>query len=417
MMEMKPAKLQVAAVVLIILLVFSTPFCLAGDKIRVLIIGAMINLQLTNRFFDLEPGVVYMTVPARDPGGFFLSEADLVKMIRLYFPRSYEELRTYDLIMLTSPDFFLITPKQDKWMYDSIREGAGGYNDGSVFSIVSGVAEAWSISLTQQSFPNDAPAVTARRAGESPKNVASVDINDEAKYRILSDFIPFGVEDIPGGGRLVLHREGSEVLAWQVGNFGPIKVDFMAAWEYENGRTITNGGWYGNGFWAYPTDPQKNQYSPDMLMNMVFWLTNRNLIEDIVVFHRIKGIFAEYTSRMGVLVSLMDFIDKFGANTQKIQDEIFALEDIYDMAVDHYLGQEFIEAEKDILDSLERFSQAEEVARREKNAALLWVYTIEWLVTVSTFFIAGFVLWSLMVRRRLYRDVSVTKLRGLEKGS
>jgi hypothetical protein len=80
--------------------------------------------------------------------------------------------------------------------------------------------------------------------------------------------------------------------------------------------------------------------------------------------------------------------------------------------VEHYLDQEFIEAEKDVMESLERFSQVEDVARREKNNALFWVYVIEWLVTVSTFFIAGFVLWSLMVRRKLYRDVSVTKLRG-----
>ena len=411
-MESGPAR---AAVLVFVLLILSAPVCIAGEKIRILIIGAMTNLQLTKRFFDMEPGVLYMTVPARDPGGFFLSEADLVKMIRLYFPRSYEELKNYDMIMLTSPDFFLITPKQDQWMYDSIREGAGGYNDGSVFSIVSGVADSWSISLTQQAFPNDAPAVTARGAGESPRNVASVDINDQAKYRILSDFIPLGVEDVPGGGRLVLHREGSEVLAYQVGNFGPIKVDFVVAWEYQEGRTLTNGGWYGNGFWAYPTDPLKNQYSPDMLMNMVFWLTKRSLIEDVAVFHRLKGIFAEYTSRMAVLVSLLDFIDKFGADTGKIQEDIMGLEDTYDMAVEHYLDQEFVEAEKDVLESLELFSRAEEVARREKNIALMWVYVIEWLVTVSTFFIAGFVLWSLMVRRRLYREVAKTSLSALKK--
>lgn len=68
-----------------------------------------------------------------------------------------------------------------------------------------------------------------------------------------------------------------------------------------------------------------------------------------------------------------------------------------------------------MLESLELFSRAEEVARREKNIALMWVYVIEWLVTVSTFFIAGFVLWSLMVRRRLYREVAKTSLSALKK--
>ncbi len=377
-------------------------------------VGALTNIQLMKPFFDIEPGVVYMTVPARDPGGFLLSEADLVKMIRLYFPRTYGELRTYEMIWLTTPDFFLITPRQDQWMYDAIREGAGGYNDGSVFSIVSGVADAWAVSLSQQAFPNNAPAVRDMGAGEAPGGTASIDINEDAMYRILSDFIPFGVEGIQGGGRRVIHREGSEVLAWQVGNFGPAKVDFMAVWEYQNGRALTNGAWFGGGYWAYPTDRQMNQYSPDMLMNMVFWLTKRNLIDDIAVFHRVKGSFEEYTSRMAVLVSLMDFIDKFGANTEKIKREIIVLEEMYNQAVGHYLDQEFVEAENVVLESLRQFSEAEEVARKEKNISLLWVYVIEWLVTTSTFFITGFVLWSLMVRRRLYRDVGVTKLRGLE---
>jgi hypothetical protein len=50
------------------------------------------------------------------------------------------------------------------------------------------------------------------------------------------------------------------------------------------------------------------------------------------------------------------------------------------------------------------------VAKREKEGALLWVYIIEWLVTTSTIFIAGSVIWMLMIRRRLYRSVETTKL-------
>ena len=410
---MAPGPIRAIFLIWILLLILSTPVCVASDKIRILMVGALTNIQRLNRFFDSEPGVIFMAVPAQDFGGFYLSEADLVKMIRLYFPRTYEDLRTYDMILLTSPDFFLITPRQDQWMYDVIREGAGGYNDGSVFSIVSGVADAWAISITQQAFPNDAPAVLDMRAGEAPGETYRVEIDPDVRYQILSRFIPFGVEDVysVAAARKVIPREGSEVLAWQVGNFGPVKVPFVTVWEYQSGRALTNGAWYGHGYWSYPTDPQMNQYSPDMLMNIVFWLTKRNLIDDIVVFHRVKGSFAEFRSRMAVLVSLIDFIDKFGANTNRIQEEIQILEEMYDLAAGHYLDQEFVEAENEILVSLERFSKAEEIARKEKNIALLWVYLIEWLVTVSTFFIAGFVLWSLMVKRRLYREVSVTKLR------
>jgi hypothetical protein len=44
-----------------------------------------------------------------------------------------------------------------------------------------------------------------------------------------------------------------------------------------------------------------------------------------------------------------------------------------------------------------------------KDQAMLWIYLIEWTVVTATFAIGGVVLWSLMVRRRLYREVGETK--------
>jgi hypothetical protein len=44
-----------------------------------------------------------------------------------------------------------------------------------------------------------------------------------------------------------------------------------------------------------------------------------------------------------------------------------------------------------------------------KNRALLWVYMIDWLVTSAALFISGYVLWTLMVRRRLYREAKGTR--------
>ncbi len=49
--------------------------------------------------------------------------------------------------------------------------------------------------------------------------------------------------------------------------------------------------------------------------------------------------------------------------------------------------------------------------RREKRKALMWVYVIEWLVSSSALFISEFVLWTLIIRRRLYRAVRTTKFR------
>lgn len=405
----------VCVVWVFVLVALLSGVCQGGEKIDVLIAGNQIAMEQNLRaFFDSEPAVRYHFVPARDPGGAFgFSQADLVKMIRLYFPRYYQDLKAYDLLILTSPDFNLFTRQQDRWMYDAITEGMGGINDLGVFSIVSGIAESWSISETQRAFPNDAPAVTAKGCGEAPYGAFRVVVNRQVTFPILTPFIAFGVEDViaQGCSRMVIHREGSEVLAWQVGNFGSIKVDYIAAWEYDKGRTITNGNAMGACWQGYPRGPEDNQYSPGILMNMVYWLSKRNLIDDIEVFHRVKSKLAEYRSRMVIVISLMDFIDKFGANTDDVQKELIGLRELYSDASQHYMDQEFVECEELIQKALESFSSVEELARREKDRALLWVYMIEWLAASSTLFFSGYVLWTLMVRRRLYRQIDTTKLR------
>jgi hypothetical protein len=403
------------SVILIILLLFTIPSSLAGEKINLLMAGHIGIMDHVRPVFDTEPLIRYTPVPARDTGGFgatALDEKDLVKMIRLYFPRTYDEMKSYDILILTSPEYYLFTPKQDQWMYDAINEGIGGLNDGSVFSIVSGIAESWSSSLTQRAFPNDAPAVTNRGAGEAPSNFYQVKINQDVPDPILTPFIPYGVERVAcvGIGRMVIHRQGSNVLAWTVGAFPQGKVDLIAAWNYGEGRAITSGEFIDTGWLQYPREPQLNQYSPEIIMNMVFWLTKRNLIDDIEIFRRIKASFRDYRSRITVLISLKDFIEKYGANTERIQEEVGVLEDIYRQASGAYLDQDFVEAERVLDEGFKRIGSAETIAKRVKNNALLWVYVIEWLVATSTLFISGTILWTLMVKRRLYREVEATRL-------
>ena len=45
-----------------------------------------------------------------------------------------------------------------------------------------------------------------------------------------------------------------------------------------------------------------------------------------------------------------------------------------------------------------------------KNRTLFWVHTFEWISVVATSLICSVVIWSLMIKRRLYRDVGTTRL-------
>jgi hypothetical protein len=195
-----------------------------------------------------------------------------------------------------------------------------------------------------------------------------------------------------------------------VGSF-PVREAYIAAWEYEQGRTIATGAKIPLGWLEYPTGiTGQNPYSPEILSNMIFWLARTQLIDDVEVYHRIRADLSIFRARIRVLMSLVDFIDKFGANTDRIQAEVLSLQAIYSRAADEYLDHTFAESEMTLNSGWQRLPHSEEMARKEKDRALLWVYAVEWLASSSAFFISGFLLWTLMVRRRLYQSVRTTKL-------
>ncbi len=393
---------------LIILLIVAGP-C-GAEKINALIVGHAAIMQVMRMFFDNEPLITYQPVITR---GIETVDA-MKKQIRLYYPRTYEEMKKYDAILLTSPEYYLLTNTQDRWIRDAIREGAGGINDGSLFSIVTDINTAWAASLAQQAFPNDVDAVLSQQWRMT--NSFNIFINKQARYPILTPFVPYDVEKVSAYSAhgLVVAREAAETLAWQTGFPGKGRVGYIVAWEYGEGRSITTGDFLGNGWLGYPSfGGSGNQYSPDILMNMILWITHRGLItrDTVDIFHSLKGVITEFVTRLSALISLRDFVDKFGANTEKIQDEILNLEDLYNEGTKKYVDQQdFSGAYSDLKKGLEEFSNAEAVAQKVKDRALLWIYIIEWLITTSALFISGFILWTLMVRRRLYREVEVTKL-------
>ncbi len=395
---------------LLLLIIAILPSCHGSEReIDALILAMATEVEAAQFFFGSEPLVNYVGVPFRLDQ---MSEQEAIKSIRMYFPRSYAEMRGYDVIMLCSPNYELLSTKQDQWMYNAIQEGTGGINTASVLSYIPKIHWAWANSHTSKAFPNQAMAVAKMGGGLQMSSTHFVEINRDFPEPVLTPFIPFGVEKIPGndGSRLVLAREGAKVLAWQIGNHYQGKVDYLVAWDYGEGRTMTIGelgfgrdaGWF---------DYRQHEYAPDILMNMVFYMSGRDLIEDVALFHRLKTNFLEFRTRMMVLTSLMDFVAGFGGNTQQIQEEILKLDGIYDHGVDLYLDQNYEQCEEALQSGLQLFYDVEDLARRVKDSALLWVYVIEWLVTSSAFFFSGFVLWTLMVKRRMYREVRVTKLR------
>jgi len=50
---------------------------------------------------------------------------------------------------------------------------------------------------------------------------------------------------------------------------------------------------------------------------------------------------------------------------------------------------------------------------RLKDMALMWVYVSEWAAVLGTSLLAGYVVFTLMLRRAMYRQAGMTRLRSV----
>jgi hypothetical protein len=113
---------------------------------------------------------------------------------------------------------------------------------------------------------------------------------------------------------------------------------------------------------------------------------------------------------MGLMLSLIEFLERLGASDRRVAGIILELEEKLSASKEYYLLGDYAESEQILGSALEGFVDAERLAKEMKDRALAWVYVTEWLAITGTTMICGYVLCAIMVRRRLYRAVRVTRL-------
>ena len=385
-----------------------------GQKIQVLLTGQIHeSVNSLQMWFMSEPLVDFLSVPARDePRGILGGDEAMRRMIRIYFPRTYEDVRRYDFILLNSPVIYLFTDRQIRWMYDGIRQGSGGINTASVMSHLEIEHSAWTGCILQMAFPNDAPGVVASQWGPgSPLKGFHIVVNRDFPEPVLTPFVPLGIESFYGyGSRYVKAREGASTLCWQVGNFPEEGVPYMIAWDYEKGRTLTMADGFGFVFWGANRQIQNsNPYGLDILMNVIFFSTGREVQTDVLLLHHMRTSFMSFRERMSLLVSLMDFVERCGANPRRLDVLLAGLEQQFNLAGEKYVVQDFEGCQDTMNSGWKALSNAESEAMKLKANALAWIYVVEWSITSSALTFSGFLLWTLMVKRKLYKSAGLTK--------
>jgi hypothetical protein len=150
-----------------------------------------------------------------------------------------------------------------------------------------------------------------------------------------------------------------------------------------------------------------------IFLNICFYTSGREILtfEEAVDKRSVKIKLAYFRNSASLFRNIVDFVSKVGANTNQAERTLSEAYRIKSEAETESLEQRYEGAGEKMDEALHLIDQAMDEAQQAKDAALFWIYVAEWLITTAAILISGVVLWWLMVRRSLYREVITTQLR------
>jgi hypothetical protein len=234
---------------------------------------------------------------------------------------------------------------------------------------------------------------------------------------VLSMFVPLGIERVSGfyaftllypqpgattwgklishGARLPSGAPGDWLVSWRFGSSGGL------SWVVADDLDST--------WWSSVHYQSQNEYAGDVFFNILLHSTGRALPESIFIIHDLRGRYLHYNRERGFLLSLLDFIDRFGANTRSVERQMGDIDRLKEESFDAYRAADFEGALVMIDEAFDGLISISVDAIKLKERALLWVYLTEWLAITGTLLLSGYAVYSLMIKRRIYKDVTVTR--------
>jgi len=335
-----------------------------------------------------------------------LTIADEQRMIRVYMPRTTERLvGRFDVVVLANANRDAIGPRNIDLLYRGFQETdlglfmSGGWEsfggEGSAYppwddTPIGGLLPVEGVPGT---WPQLGRLVIDRPDHELisslPWNSRTLDYPDRWDHNIVT---------VKGGAAQLAH------LLWGAGIEHPLMID----WELEEKNRvfaltseICRLSWYGTPW----------EYDYDFGSNIMIYLDRRAVPQDTEIVHRARSEILGIAGRKSYVMDILEFSESFGANTGGIRSRFGEVDEVIARANEQYIDlryEDMLETNELIIAMLE---ELQEEALKLKDRALMWVHVIEWLSVTFTALVCAFVLWTVMVRRKLYREVQVTKAR------
>ena len=339
------------------------------------------------------------------------SVADIHRMVRIYMPRTLDQLTSnFDVIVLSDADVLVTGPYIHELAEGVSKRRLGLFMGGGWESFGgNGLFQPWGDTPVGQLLP------TGDVVGYWDESPVQHVVFDRPNHQLITS-IPWDWKNpdlsapIKWHHNLVTVKPGADQLAHV--EVGSGREDpLMITWTLPDGARvfaltseIHRFFWVG-GEWGNPWT-----YAYDLGSNLMIYLDRRPVPQDVYLVHEARSKIQQIRQRRALLMSLLDFAESFGANTNRILSSVAAMDKTISEGDSLYLKLDYEGMLKTYSTVEQMLKNIEAQAVKLKERALIWVYTIEWVAVSATTTLCGFVLWSLMVRRRYYRPVRVSRM-------
>ncbi len=320
------------------------------------------------------------------------------KVARIYLPRNYDSfLESTDLVILANIDVRVFTPQNIRWFRDGVLEeglgltmtggsqGFGGY----------GGFPSWGNTDVEPVLP------VICYEGEHSKSYTPklriVDHDNELARSLPWEdapcFFPYNFVELKLGATLIIESADE------------MHTPIYFYWDVGEGRCVGCQNIFG----VFGCNFMDWEYFQDSVLNVYYYTAALPLPEDLVVIHEIRRKWHEFGLERKLLISLIEFADKFNANLAHVESQIKDMETAKTQADAQYLAQSYPEALQGINAAMHEARRLGELAVQAKDRALVWIYIVEWMTLLATMMVVGTITWTLMVRRAAYKEVRATR--------
>ncbi len=362
---------------------------------------------------------------------FFLKKNPNVinRAMRIYMPRNYRQLvDNRDLILLReascgSIEIPEIIFDQDwmSWFVRAVREEGLSFamwgGDASWGGGGEGDYKSWGETMLDDILPfKSLGGYTTSKAEFQRPDFADPDHpltrlpwGDSGPVELLNRVQPKGgaklVASAVGPGSLIVQGVGSDRKITR----SPWKdFPWIAWWEQGEGRVLGEAQVFGS---CGTTDRMLNDWRwyNDFIVYLLYFGVGKELPDDIFRAHRLRVEINTYQDRASLYLSLLEFLEKFGASTLELYREFDEVNQMEREAELRFRQEDYDGAAEIFEEINEAWAAIDSKALDAKKRALSWVYLIEWFSVTGAAMIVGALLWALMVKRKLYKEIQTTR--------